>query len=73
MNELFDVVLINQSRLKADETYVVYDVAGFADIPVRRVVDTFESTETLGKHDGAKVVQTILDLYEVATSLGEAK
>ena len=32
MDELFDVVLINQSRLKSDETYVVYDVAGFADI-----------------------------------------
>ena len=36
-------------------------------------MDTFESTETLGKHDGTKVVQTILDLYEVATSLGRAK
>jgi 2-phospho-L-lactate transferase/gluconeogenesis factor (CofD/UPF0052 family) len=73
MNELFDAVLINQSQLKADETYVVYDVAGFADVPVRRVVDVFESADTLGKHDGAKVVQTILDLYEAATSLGEAK
>ena len=73
MNELFDVVLINQSRLKADETYVVYDAAGFADVPVRRIVDTFESTDTLGKHDGAKVVQTILDLYETATSLSGAK
>lgn len=73
MNELFDVVLINQSRLKPDETYVVYDVAGFADVLVQRVVDTFESPDTPGKHDGAKVVQTILDLYETATSLAEAK
>ena len=73
MNEMFDVVLINQSRLKADETYVVYDPAGFADIPVRQVLDTFESADTLGKHDGGKVVQTILDLYEAATSLGEVK
>jgi 2-phospho-L-lactate transferase/gluconeogenesis factor (CofD/UPF0052 family) len=73
MNELFDVVLINQSRLKADETYVDYDEAGFADVPVRRVVDAFESAAAPGKHDGTKVVQTILDLYEAATSLGAAK
>lgn len=73
MNELFNAVLINQSKLKADETYVTYDASGFADVPVRRVVQTFESADTLGKHDGAKVVQTILDLYEDATSLGGAK
>lgn len=64
MDELFDVVLINQSCLKADETYVVYDEAGFADVPVRRVVCAFESAAAPGKHDGTKVVQTILDLYE---------
>jgi hypothetical protein len=67
MDELFDVILINQSRLKADETYVVYDSEGFTNIPVRRVIDGFESLETLGKHDGNKVVRTILDLYEVVT------
>jgi 2-phospho-L-lactate transferase/gluconeogenesis factor (CofD/UPF0052 family) len=67
MNEFFDVVLINQSQLKADETYVVYDEDGFADVPIRQVLDNFESADTLGKHDGAKVVQTILNLYEAAT------
>ena len=70
MNELFDVVLVNQSRLKADETYVEFDEAGFADVPVRRVMDAFESPASPGKHDGARVVQTVLDLYESATSLG---
>jgi len=70
MNELFDVVLVNQSRLKADETYVEFDEAGFADVPVRRVMDAFESPESPGKHDGARVVQTVLDMYESATSLG---
>ena len=69
MEELFDVVLLNQSRLKADETYVDYDEAGFADVPVRRVVDVFESAASPGKHDGVKVVQTILDLYEASSSL----
>lgn len=62
--ELFDVVLINRSRLKDDATYVDYDEAGYADLPVERVVDSFESAEAPGKHDGAKVVQTILDGYE---------
>jgi 2-phospho-L-lactate transferase/gluconeogenesis factor (CofD/UPF0052 family) len=70
MSELFDVVLINNSRLKADETYVEFDLDGFADIPVKRVVDAFESTICHGKHDGVKVVQTILALNESRSLLG---
>lgn len=69
MGELFDVVLINQSHLKSDDTYVDFDESGFADIPVRRVVDSFESPASPGKHDGSKVVQTILDLYETNAAL----
>ncbi|MBE0623740.1 MAG: YvcK family protein [Burkholderiales bacterium] len=69
MVQLFDVVLVNQSRLKADETYVEYDEDGFGDIAVPRVVDAFESPESPGKHDGAKVVRTILGLYEEASAL----
>ena len=72
MNELFDVVLVNNSRLKADETYVDYDEAGFADVSVRRVVASFESAVSHGKHDGAKVVQTILDLSESRMTLARA-
>jgi 2-phospho-L-lactate transferase/gluconeogenesis factor (CofD/UPF0052 family) len=66
-NELFDAILINSSRLKADETYVEYDEDGFSDIPVPRVIDSFESTVSPGKHDGKTVVQCILDLYESAS------
>ena len=73
MDELFNVVLVNQSRLKADETYVEYDEGGFADIAVQRVVDAFESPTSPGKHDGVKVVQTILDLYETASALTRSK
>jgi 2-phospho-L-lactate transferase/gluconeogenesis factor (CofD/UPF0052 family) len=73
MEELFDVVLVNQSRLKADETYVDYDETAFARIPVQRIVGAFEATSAPGKHDGRKVVQTILDLYESATALAKAK
>ncbi len=72
MPELFDAVLINQSRYKADETYVEFDESGFADVPVRRVVGTFESPTAPGKHDGGRIVQTVLDLYDAATTLGPA-
>jgi 2-phospho-L-lactate transferase/gluconeogenesis factor (CofD/UPF0052 family) len=64
MQELFDVVLINQSRQKPDESYVEFDEAAFANIPVRRVVDSFECLQNPGKHNGGRVVQTLLDLYE---------
>ena len=69
MNELFDVLLLNQSRLKADESYVEFDEAGFSEVPVRRIMDAFESAEMPGKHDGKKVVQTVLELYEAASAL----
>jgi 2-phospho-L-lactate transferase/gluconeogenesis factor (CofD/UPF0052 family) len=70
INEMFDVVLVNQSRVRAGgDTYVDYDKSGFADIAVPIVVDDFESSTTPGKHDGAKVVQTILDLYDARPAL----
>ena len=64
MRELFDVIFINQSHFKDDETYVEYDEEGFHDISVQRLIDVFESEDEPGKHDGTKVVQTILDLFE---------
>ena len=64
MKELFDVVLVNKSKLKADETYVRYDRTGYADIPVPRCLDMFELVSEPGKHDGDKVVRTILELYD---------
>lgn len=64
MQELFDVVLVNRSRIKADDTYVEFDEPAFADVPVRRIVDAFESERSPGKHDGARVVQRILSEYE---------
>ncbi|MGE5721897.1 MAG: 2-phospho-L-lactate transferase CofD family protein [Sphingomonadales bacterium] len=66
MEELFSAVLINNGRRKAGETYVDYDEANFADMPVPRIVDDFESESAPGKHDGAKVTRTILALYEEA-------
>lgn len=69
MKELFDVILVNKSQFKADETYVEFDADGFTKIPVRLVTESFESMETPGKHDGAKVIQTVLELYETSVVL----
>jgi 2-phospho-L-lactate transferase/gluconeogenesis factor (CofD/UPF0052 family) len=64
MQDLFDVILVNKSQLKPRETYVEYDEEGYADIPVSRIVEAFESLSPPGKHDGVKIFKTILDLYE---------
>lgn len=69
MQELFSAVVINKSRLKADETYVEFDEQGFSDVPVKRIVAEFESQNSPGKHDGSKIVQTVLDLYEATDQL----
>lgn len=66
LSELFSVVLINNGRRKADETYVDFDEDNFADLPVRRLVDDFESEASPGKHDGGQVVSSILSLYDEA-------
>jgi 2-phospho-L-lactate transferase/gluconeogenesis factor (CofD/UPF0052 family) len=64
MEELFDVIFINQSHFKDDETYVDYDEEGFHNISIKRLIDVFESEDSPGKHNGTKVVKTILNLYE---------
>ena len=64
MEELFDVIFINQSHFKDDETYVDYDEEGFHNISIKSLIDVFESEDSPGKHNGTKVVKTILDLYE---------
>lgn len=69
MPELFDAVLINRSHFKDESTYVEYDEPAFSSIPVQRVVDVFESEDHFGKHDGEKVAQTILKIYESPTVL----
>jgi 2-phospho-L-lactate transferase/gluconeogenesis factor (CofD/UPF0052 family) len=64
MEELFSAILINSGRHKSDETYVHYDEEHFEDVPVRRVVDDFESVDSPGRHDGARVIDATLSLYD---------
>jgi 2-phospho-L-lactate transferase/gluconeogenesis factor (CofD/UPF0052 family) len=68
MQDLVDVILINRSRLKSSETYVQYDEEGFVGVPAQRIVDVFESACSPGKHDGAKLVDKIVELYEQASA-----
>jgi 2-phospho-L-lactate transferase/gluconeogenesis factor (CofD/UPF0052 family) len=63
-SELFSAVLINNGRRKADETYVDFDEENFADIPIRRIVEDFESETAPGRHHGPAVIRTILSLYD---------
>lgn len=67
MQELFDHVLVNRS-VPADANHVDYDEAAFDAIPVSRVLGSFEAGSS-GKHDGPKVVETLLRLYEQSTGL----
>jgi len=69
MCDLFDVIFINNSCRKADESYVEYDEADFEDIPVRRIVDDFESEAAPGKHDGFRVIETLFGLYDEMSAL----
>lgn len=64
--ELFDLVMINTGRRKDGETYVEFDRDGFAEVPVALELGDFESAEAPGRHDGARLVATILERYEQA-------
>ncbi|HEX8553363.1 MAG TPA: 2-phospho-L-lactate transferase CofD family protein [Sphingomonas sp.] len=61
--DLFSAVLVNNGRRKADETYVHYDEERNDEIAIARIVADFESADAPGKHDGDKVINRILDLY----------
>jgi hypothetical protein len=70
MQELFDVALVSDSRRhKADDTYVEFDEALFKNIPVPLELGDFESVSQPGRHDGTRVVDAVLRLYDDATTL----
>ncbi|MBN8491262.1 MAG: YvcK family protein [Burkholderiales bacterium] len=69
MEELFDFVLVNESHLKRGDTYVEFDEETFSSMPVRLVLDMFESEAAPGRHEGPKLVDAILSLYEQSSAL----
>ena len=46
-----------------------YDALGFTNIDVKLMIGDFESIDSPGKHDGDKVVQAVLDLYEMKSTI----
>ena len=56
--------MINTSNSKEDNTYVKYDKENIDKLPIDFCLDDFEDKKYLGKHNGEKIVDTILDLYE---------
>jgi len=63
MNELFDVALFNNSQNFQDNSYVYLDIDKLKNLPVKIILDNFESSQDSGKHNGEKVINLILDLY----------
>ena len=64
MKDFFDINLINESNFKDDNTYVKYDEEKLNKLPIDFYLDDFEDKKSLGKHNGDKIVDTILNLYE---------
>jgi len=64
IKDLFDYAMINTSRHKADETYVDHDGATFESLGLPCVEREFEDASSPGKHDGARIVSTVPELYE---------
>jgi len=60
--ELFEAVLVNNGRRKADTTYVEYDDSDYV-LEVPRIVDDFEHPDLPGRHNGERLVSTMLRLY----------
>ena len=61
--DLFDMVLVNDSKDYSNSNYVVIDNEKLSKIPVEKVIDKFEYKNT-GKHDGDKIAEFILTSYK---------
>ena len=64
IGDLFSVILVNNGRRKADETYVEHDTDALGALDVPIVMADLESDAAPGKHDGQKLVAAILATYE---------
>lgn len=62
INDLFDVNLVNQSDLKNPLSYVENDTEALNSTKIDTIIDIYESKNSPGKHDGKKLLETILNL-----------
>lgn len=64
IQDLFDINLVNESDLRKDESYVKIDYEKIKQIPIKFTFDNFEDPNLNGRHNGEKIVNKILDIYE---------
>ena len=64
LDQLVDIVLVNTSRIKPEETYVEADTAAFARFPVDVITGVFEDQASPGRHNGALLASMILERYD---------
>ena len=60
--DFFNFVLINKPK-KHEEYLIEYDKEGFRKINVKILADNFESDTIKGKHDGKKLLETIMNSF----------
>lgn len=60
--DFFNFVLINKPK-KHEEYLIEYDKEGFKKINVKILADNFESDTIKGKHDGKKLLETIMNSF----------
>ncbi|MDA7562991.1 2-phospho-L-lactate transferase CofD family protein [Gammaproteobacteria bacterium] len=61
--DLFDIMLINDSEDHSNPNYVVIDDKKLDRIPVKKAIDKFEYKKT-GKHNGDKISEFIISSYK---------
>ena len=64
IEDLFNINLINNSNLKQDDSYVRFDEENFNKIPIKIIRKNYEDLKSPGKHDGTKIVDEILKIYQ---------
>ena len=64
LKDFFDINLVNESSNKSSDSYVEIDKSVLKDTMIDTRFDNFEMEKSPGKHDGAKVINHILDIYK---------
>lgn len=69
MMDFFHLNIINNSNIKGVDSYVEYDAESFREAPYEYLLGDFESRQSPGKHDGDKLIATILSCYQSYSTL----
>lgn len=70
IENFFNCILVNKPQtILPERDYVIHDEDKLAKIPVKQLVDDWESKDRVGKHDGDKVVSTIIHEFDLFTKI----